>query len=333
MLGVPVSVRTMAPAGLFNGLPVTYTSANFESGVVETDGSLAIDVPATIAAIQRVYCDRQHIIARELQFIQANGIEKIVADVPYLAGDIAAAAGVPCIGIGNFTWEWIYQPYLETVPGTELLREMMRSTYNKMATFCRLPFHHEEGFEIFRNLQDVPLVVRQPKKTRDEVLHALGLPEKDSRPKVLVGMRGRLAAGALQTAAMASSDLLFLYLDDQETVDAPNAKSVQLGHYGITYPDLLGASDIVVSKYGYGIVSDCAANRKPMLVPPRTDFREDEVFRRQASQYIPIAAISRTDFHSGNWREHLQTVASARHSGKHLQTNGAAICAELIIKT
>jgi len=322
----------MAPAGLFNGLPVTYTSANFESGVVETDGSLAIDVPATIAAVQRVYCDRQQIIGRELQFIRANGIEKIVADVPYLAGNIAAAAGVPCIGIGNFTWEWIYQPYLEAVAGTEVLREMMRSGYNKMATFCRLPFHHEEGFEIFRSLQDVPLVVRQPKKTPEEVLHALGFAEKDSRPKVLVGMRGRLAPGALQTAAMASPDLLFLYLDDQETVDAPNTRSVQLGHCGITYPDLLRAFDIVVSKYGYGIVSDCAANRKPMLVPPRTGFREDEVFHRQASQYIPIAEISRTDFQSGNWREHLDILLTAKHPEGHLQTNGATICAELIIK-
>ncbi len=332
-LGVPVSVRTMAPAGLFSGLPVTYTSADFESAVVEADDSLGIDVPGTVAALQGVHCRRQEIIARELQFIHANGIEKIVADVPYIAGNIAAAAGIPCIGIGNFTWEWIYQPYLEGIPGTEALTEMMRSGYSKMTRFCRLPFHHEEGFEMFQRLDDVPLVVRQQKRARAEILHALGFAETDSRPKVLAGMRGRLAPGALQTAATASPDMVFFYLDDQEAVEAPNAKRVQLGDRGITYPDLLSASDIVVSKYGYGIVSDCAANRKPMLVPPRTGFREDEVFRRETGRYIPIAEISRANFQSGNWKEYLQSLLSARHPEERLQTNGATICAELIMKT
>jgi len=102
-------------------------------------------VPATVAAIHRIYRDRQKIIARELQFIQANGIEKIVADVPYLAGDIAEAAGIPCIGNRNFTWEWIYQPYLECTAGAEALTEMIRTGYSNMTRFCRLPFHHEEG--------------------------------------------------------------------------------------------------------------------------------------------------------------------------------------------
>jgi L-arabinokinase len=333
MLGIPVSVRTMAPAGLFGGLPITYTTADFESGVIETEDSLGINVPATVAAIHRIYRDCEKILARELQFIQANGIEKIVADVPYLAGDIAEAAGIPCIGIGNFTWEWIYQPYLEYTAGAEALTEMIRTGYSNMTRFCRLPFHHEEGFEIFQRLDDVPLVVRQPKRTRDEVLHTLGFSETDSRPKILAGMRGRLAPGSLQIAATASPDMVFLYLDNQQTVEATNARRVQLGDQGVTYPDLLSASDIVISKYGYGIVSDCVAHRKPMLVPPRTGFREDEVFRREAPRYIPVAEITGADFQSGNWKDHLNALLSAKHQHNPMQTNGATVCAELIIKT
>jgi L-arabinokinase len=210
---------------------------------------------------------------------------------------------------------------------------MIRTGYRKMTRFCRLPFHHEEGFEIFQCVDDVPLVVRQPRKSRDEVLRALGFSETDSRPRILVGMRGRLAPGALQTAATASPDMGFLYLDGHETIAAPNAKRVQLGDQGITFPDLLSAVDIVVSKYGYGIVSDCAAHRKPMLVPPRTGFREDEVFRREAAQYIPITEISRAGFESGNWKGHLRVLLSASHPEGSLRTNGAAICAELIMRT
>jgi hypothetical protein len=332
-LDVPVFVRTVAPASLFNGLPVTLLSADIEPGVVETDGSLGVDVPATVAAIFRLHGDRHQIVARELQFIQANRIEKIVADVPFLAGEIAAAAGIPCIGIGNFTWEWIYRPYLEEIPGKDVLLEMMRTGYSKMNRFCRLPFHHHEGFEIFQQLNDVPLLVRQPTKSPTEVLQALGLSESEGRPKVLAGMRGPLAPGALQTAAAQSPDMDFIYLDDQESLQAPNTTRVQLGEHGISYPDLLNASTIVVSKYGYGIVSDCAANKKPMLVPPRAGFREDEIFRQEAKHYIPVAEISRQDFQSGNWRNHLESLLTANPPVQDIETGGAQICAELIMNT
>ena len=45
-----------------------------------------------------------------------------MADIPFLAGDIAAAAGIPIIAITNFTWDWIYEPYFND--RQDLLREM-----------------------------------------------------------------------------------------------------------------------------------------------------------------------------------------------------------------
>ena len=42
---------------------------------------------------------------------ETSAIDLIVADIPPMAGDIAAVLGVPCIAIANFTWDWIYEPY------------------------------------------------------------------------------------------------------------------------------------------------------------------------------------------------------------------------------
>ncbi len=332
VLGVPVFVRTVAPAVLFGDLPVLYSRADFDSGVVETDGSLGVDVAATVAGIRSVFCERERIIERELEFIRVNGIERIVADVPFIAGDIAAAAGIPCIGVSNFTWEWIYGPYLERFAGSDELTAIMRTGYAKMTRFCRLPFHHAEGFEIFQQVDDVPLVARQPTKGREEVLQMLGYSLSDSRPRILVGMRGRLGPGALEAAAVESPDFDFIHLDQDVRTETPNSRYVQTGN-GLRYPDVLQVCDVAVSKFGYGMVSECVANRKPMLVPPRVDFREDEVFRGEAGRYIPIQEITRTEFQAGRWRGQLRLLLDAKLPENSMRTDGAAVCAEIIMKT
>ncbi|HQU42090.1 MAG TPA: glycosyltransferase family protein, partial [Pirellulales bacterium] len=106
-------VRSNVPPHLFDGIErVRYhaCSRSLDPGVVEESDSLGVDVPGTLNAIERYYCEREQHVAQEVRWVAEHDISLIVADFPPLAGEVAAACGLPCLGIGNFTWDWIYEP-------------------------------------------------------------------------------------------------------------------------------------------------------------------------------------------------------------------------------
>jgi predicted glycosyltransferase len=100
---VNVYVRTSAPAHLFANLATGPVTAPFiDVPVVERD-ALSIDWRATVGAAADVLRRRRALVAREVEAVRELDPSLVVADVPFLAGDLAAALGVPCVAVSNFT--------------------------------------------------------------------------------------------------------------------------------------------------------------------------------------------------------------------------------------
>ncbi len=275
-------------------------SANLDSGAIEDGSALQVNPRLTLEAVARVLAAREPAIAEEAEFIRSNAITLAVADIPYLAGDIAAAAGIPCIGIGNFTWDWIYEPYFENCPEYAHLKPIVRAGYSKMELYLRLPFSHSDGLEVFPEVREVPLVARLGKAA-----------DRGSRPRVLVAMRGGIDKCSLERARE-TNEFEFLEPD------------------GRHFPDLVRASDAVVSKLGYGTIAECAVNGSALLYPPRTGFREEPLLEAAAARYLRARQIPLADFESGNWAPHLQALLAMPAPAEGLDANGAEVCARII---
>jgi L-arabinokinase len=71
----------------------------------------------------------------------------------------------------------------------------------------------------------------------------------------------------------------------------------------IRYEDLVGAVDIVASKPGYGIISECAANGTALLYTDRGRFCEYEVLVREMPRYLEAAFIGQEDLLAGRWSD------------------------------
>jgi L-arabinokinase len=61
---------------------------------------------------------------------------------------------------------------------------------------------------------------------------------------------------------------------------------------GIRYADLVAAADVVISKPGYGIVSECIANGTALLFTRRGHFIEQEVFVREMPHVLRTREIT-----------------------------------------
>ena len=84
---------------------------------------------------------------------------------------------------------------------------------------------------------------------------------------------------------------------------------------GLRYEDLVAAVDVVLTKPGYGIVSECIANDTAMVYTSRGRFAEYDVFVREMPNYLRCEFISQDDLHAGRWLASLERVMAQARPG------------------
>ena len=325
-----VYVRTSAPADMFAGLAAGPVRPHeIDAPVVERD-ALSIDWQATLAGASDLLRRRRAVVAREADAVREIGPSLIVADAPFLAGEVAAALEVPCVVVSNFTWDWIFEPHRGRHPDGAAVVRGARASYGKMAALLQLPFGHDT--DAFPQVVPVPLVARVPTRDPADVARQLGLDPADRRPRVLIGMRGGVPAEVLRRAAARATDFLFLRLDrgDAPPGEAPaNLRGVRLAP-GLDFSDLLTVSDMVVSKLGYGMIADGIAAGTRLVWPRREGFREDEVTEREAPRYLRMVEMQHASFREGVWGPTLERAMALTSPPEHMPLDGAAACARFI---
>lgn len=327
---VRVLVRTRAPGKLFAGLAALSSDVmpiEIDTGVAERDGTLRIDKDATLARLAAFIKESDEIVAFESEFVRREAVSLIVADIPYLAGEIAANAGVPCTAIGNFTWDWIYEPYLcRNIEGQAYLARVRRG-YANMACYLRLPFSHDT--KSFGSIVDVPLITRDLQHGRQDILRKLGVDLSCHRRRVLYAMRSPRSLEAIARAANRDRDRLFFCFEQPRTGMPENMRSVLLDEQ-LSFPDVLSVCDAVVSKLGYGILADCASTQTAVLFPPRDGFREDEILVPAACKYLRACELPLDDYETGDWISHLERLEATPQPTDSLAMHGARTCADIL---
>jgi hypothetical protein len=287
--------------------------------------SLRLDAAATIAQADEFYRTLDRRAAAEAELLRARGVRVVVADAPPLGCAAAARAGVPSVVVSNFTWDWIYaeyREYLEAAPG---LIPTMQAAYRLAQAAWRLPMHG--GFETFEEAclaeapsarrRDVPFVARHATHTAEETRTRLGLPL--DRRLVLPSFGGYGVDGLdLDTLDLGSS---------WHVVRTPDASIYAAG---VRYEDLVRAVDVVVTKPGYGIISECIANDTALVYTSRGRFVEYPLLVREMPRYLRCAYLENDALLAGRWRATLDRAVSAPPPPETPRTDGAEVIADMI---
>lgn len=292
---------------------------------------LEIDKTQTLKRLSLFLETCEQARTREANYINENKIELVVADIPFLAGDIAQEANIPCVAVGNFTWDWIYGAYVCDDSRWSDAIERIKLSYSLMSAWLRLPFHHDS--DSFKRIIDVPLVSRKSKRDTGEVLDNIGVPKNDRRLRILVAMRGDagLLAPIISMAATRNKDFIFLSTAPMRST-VPENVLIATPVMGVNFEDILSICDVAVSKFGYFIISACISNNTALLCPKRQGFREDEIFRREAGQYVRTKELSNADYVSGDWRRHILDLLRMQPPIGTIQTDGAEVCAKTLLQ-
>jgi hypothetical protein len=112
------------------------------------------------------------------------------------------------------------------------------------------------------------------------------------------------------------------------TIDEP---SLYAG--GLRYEDLVAAVDVVVTKPGYGIISECIANGTAIVYTGRGRFAEYPVLVREMPKYLRCAYLDQDGLRAGRWKGALDAAAGAPEAPVRPATNGADVIADMIART
>ena len=328
---LPVTVSTSAPAFLFEGVAPgpAVRAVECDVGLAQKD-ALVIDEAGSVAAWRAFREGWEPRLATEAAWLRASGARLVLGDIPPLAFAAAAAAGLPSLALGNFSWDWIYAHLARREPGLAEAAVSCREAYARATVLLRLPFAGD--LSAFPRIEDLPLVARRPTVPKAEARRRLGL---DARPAVLLSFGG-VGMPGLQPAAFGGlDDYQFLLTGRAGDGPAPpNLRRVDgsvLAGAGLSYPDLVGAADVVVTKPGYGIVTDCIGAGARLVYTDRGDFPEYPVMVAEMDRYLPAVFASNDEVHGGRLGPALEAVL-AKPFPPSPRTDGAAVAAERILE-
>lgn len=307
---LPITVVTAAPAFLFDGLGAAVRPLRTDVGLAQ-QGALVIDLDATVAASASFAAGWPALVRQEADWLRAAGARLVLADIPPLAFAAADAAGVPSVGCANFSWDWIYAGVADG--RAELLEAAGRASeaYGTADLLLELPFAGDlSAFPVRRR---IPMVARRPRVARAEVRARLGL--DGARTLVLLSFGG-LGLPGFDRSVLSPLETRFRFLDASELA------ADRLRALGLSYPDVVGASDVVVTKPGYGIVTDAIAAGARLVYTDRGAFPEYDVMVREMAGYLPTEYVSGDDLRAGRLGPALEGVL-AQPAVAPPPTNGA----------
>lgn len=300
-----------------------------DPGIVQSS-SVTHDDEATVRATLDFYAGFDCRADAEADALRHDDVRLIVGDIPPVAFAAAARLRVPSVAIANFTWDWIYATHAGLAAQADLI-DLIAAAYRQATRAFELPF--AGGFDVFDRVDRLPLVARHATRPRVDARRHFNLPS-DRRVALLSFGGYGLPDLDLATVDCAADWTI-------ATTDRISAASTWPGHVvylreaafledGFRYEDLVAASDVVITKPGYGIIAECIASDTAMLYTSRGDFREYDLLVREMPRYLRARFLSQEDLFAGRWTAALDALLAQPVPTETIPANGADVAARIL---
>jgi UDP:flavonoid glycosyltransferase YjiC (YdhE family) len=320
-----VYVRSTVPEWLLEHplYSVRRSTRSLDAGIVQHD-SLQMELQPTLEACKAIHARLPSLIEEEIAFIRKHNITLIIGDAPPLCFEIAARVGVPSVAITNFSWSGIYRGFLHALPEFGALIEEMDNFYRTTTLALRLPYSCE--MDIFPAQEMIPFITRSSALDPREAREKFGLPR--AATVVLLSFGGHGLERLQLERLLQQKDFFFVgtgeaLRKERNLLILPNAQR--------NYVDLVRASDVIVSKPGYGIVADVIRHQIPLLYTDRGDFAEYPYLVKTLENCATAEFIPQDDLLSANLTPYLKRLLTREKHWPPVAVNGASVAAEKIL--
>jgi len=325
-LAVRFTILTSAPSWLFTAsltAPHLLHPLTTDVGLVQ-QSALSEDLSATLVALNRFYPLDEAMVAQAAGLLQ--GCALVLCDIAPLGIEAAKRAGIPSVLVENFTWDWIYQGYLQQCPALSSQIDYLREL------FTRADYHIQT--EPVCGSHPCDLVVKP-------VARGLRAPERirqrffcSHQQKLVLltmgGIQGRQKHSIDVSALVRRTEAVFI-LTGLSREDEFTANLRFLAQDGPWYfPDLVAACDLVVGKSGYSTVAEAYQGQTAYGYVKRPQFRESGVLETFLDRHLLSWEVAEDDLRDGTWLDGLDRLPT-KNDRAHQPENGATQIAVFLL--
>ena len=345
-----ITSRTMAPEWLFNNSFSLYFEKFYgekggfwkdrfkyerftnDVGTIQKD-SLNMDIEATLKNCEVFYGNFEERSKLEAEHIKNSRADIVVGDIPPIAFKAAGIAGVPAVGITNFSWDVIYREFLDEHPGFGPVINTIEKAYSKCAMLLRLPYPCP--LPAFPKFEDVELIARKAYLSKSEVYEKLGCGSADFKNRKTV----MISFGGFDTSGIRHHELEKLSGYDFLTTIKPgagdslphNVRYIDTEAAGISFENLFRIFDVIVTKPGYGVLGDIIAADSSCIYADRGNFAEYPYLIKMLENHCKKAVhIERAKLLACELGGHIEEALKPNPGSSGMPAGGAAQCAEII---
>jgi hypothetical protein len=258
----------------------------------------------SLAIYSRIHTDWSEKIAKATEQLAALKPTLLLSNITYLSLAAAKRLGVPAIAFGPLNWADIFHHYCIQLPGAQKIWAQMVESYAAAEVFLQtVPFMLMPSIHngrvvgpVARMGRERKLELRQNLRLDDDVLLVLialgGIPTKFSFsnwPR-LKDMRVLFAPG---------QDNLHPDVIPTATLDFP-------------FIDLVRSCDGLITKPGYGLITEAACNGTPVLLLPREDWPETSALQNWLSRHNRTLMITEKKLRDGDFLADVREVRAMR---------------------
>ena len=215
-----------------------------DQGTLSQNNGISIDWEKSKSAIDIWYNQFNSTIIKEQEIISKINPDLIITDVSPLPLPISKKLSIPSIVISTFTWLDTFS----NIPGFQ--NNFLSELYQNASMCIQLPL--STPMSIFKNKQKIGLVSKKPTKSKIDVRKSLGI--KESKFLILINLPSNFTINV-------PSEPNIQIVSTGAKINSANSIMIQPWVEG---QNLIASSDLVVSKCGYGMISECLTNGVPI---------------------------------------------------------------------
>lgn len=206
-------------------------------------------------------------INNEINFLSTFSVDCIISDISPIAFEIADELGVPSIGISNFTW---YTAYKNIISDNSL--QIFKDMYKKMDYFYTLAGSNEENlarlntssFHFYSRIIN-PLEVTKLRKK----LNPTG-----EKQIIFIPLGMKIDIGDITTFPLWDDERYVFIVSHNMNIVHNNVHKIPKNY--TESQNYVATADCVISKAGWGTVSEAIIQNKPLLIIDREGMNEDQ---------------------------------------------------------
>lgn len=271
-----------------------YHSLLTDIGLVQ-ETPLKADISETVSQLNLFMPFEPSMISYLAESIKEMRCRAVICDIAPLGITIAEQAGIPSILVENFTWDWIYEMYIDLDDGLIKHSRYLKDIFEKanyliqVEPVCR---------PLKADLTTRP-ISRKIRTRANHIRKRLEIPE-DSKV-VMITMGGIPEKYSFLEQLLPHENIYFIIPGSVQDVSV-NGNLILLPHHSdYFHPDLINTSDVVLGKAGYSTLAEIYYGGVPFGYVARKNFRESEILVSFIENHMKGLSIDEDSFNKGDW--------------------------------